>query len=152
MTALEQFIYSAVTGDTTLRALLGTDSGGNASFYLDQLIENPVYPAGRFQRISTIPVYTQNYARNPGQATVGWCRFQFDWWTRGANATDVREQICRAFLNVLDTFDAYAPVSSPLTLNQAPSMVLNRRHTVEPQTDPPLFKAIFDVKIYFQDQ
>ena len=152
MIALEQQIYLAVTGDATLRALLGTDGGGNTSFYVDQLIENPVYPAGRFQRISTIPVYTQNYRGNPGQATVGWCRFQFDWWTRGANAANVREAICRAFLNVLDTFNAYALPTSPLVLNQAPSIVLNRRYTVEPNTDPPLFKAMFDVKLYWQDQ
>lgn len=151
MTGVEAQFYSAMVNDPTLGPLFGVDANGNKMFFVDQLVENPVYPAGRFQRISTVPLYVHT----PGsglQASVGQIRFQVDFWTRGKSAAQDRETICRAFLGALNAFNAYALPTSPSVVTQTPSYVLNRRHTVEPQTDPPLFKAIFDIKVWYQDQ
>ena len=150
MTALETLFRTAMVGDPTLGPLLAKDGGGNPAFYLDQLIQNPVYPAGRFQRITTHPYYVHSPASPQG--STGWCRFQVDFWTNGANAAFQREQLCRALLGALALFNAWALPGSPVITGSAPSFLLNRIHTVEPQVHPPLYKAILDVKVFYQDQ
>lgn len=143
---LETQIYQALIGDATLVGLVGN------AIYLGQMPQNsPSYPALIYQRISTMPIYVNS----PGsglQASVGWSRFQFTFYVASKTAAADLEALCRALLNIFNNFNAWALPTSPLVNTQSPNFLLNRRMEVEPNTSPPLFKAILDFKIYYQNQ
>ncbi len=144
--AVEEQIRAGLLADAGVAALLGT------RVYIDQLPQNPnPYPVATVQRISDVPYYTQ---QPPGgtQASVGWCRISITVWCDGATASQVRENLCRAIIIAMQTFSCYDLPSSPLVVRQAPNLLLNRRHTVEPQTRQPLFKGILDFRCAYQFQ
>lgn len=145
MTALEQQIYSALTGDSGMQAVIGT------RLYLVQLPQNPTYPCAAFQRVDTVPIYSHS-PDSGEQAAVGWARYQFTCWASGPSGGQLTEQFALALRNALQTFNAWALPTSPEVLAQAPNFIVSRRMGIEPQTQPPLFKAIIDVRICYQDQ
>lgn len=145
--ALEQLLYEAVTGDAGITALLNTDAGGNAAFYLVQLPQQGnVYPAGVFQRIASPRLFVLQQVGN--QASVGRARFQFTFWGYDAG---VLEQIDLALLAMFRAFDAYNSAGSPPTVIQPGFYSYNSRFATEPQTQPVLQKLIVDVIFWFKD-
>ena len=145
--SLEQLVYEAVTCNVGITALLATDAGHNPAFYLVQLPQQGnVYPAGVQQRISSPRLFVGG---NPTiQANVGRARFQLTFW--GYDAA-VLEQIDRAVLAMLRTFDAFGS-DSPPTVGQPGFISYSSRMLDEPQTQPVLFKVVIDVVFWFQDQ
>lgn len=148
-TPLEQIVRTALLADAPFVATLGTDAGGNKALYEIQLPENPVYPAGVFSRVSDVPMYVQSPDTGQ-QASVGYVRMNFKFWFNGGNATLDRETLCRAFIAALGTFSAWQLISDPFL--SAPNYVMRRHHGIEPETDPPLYFADFDVKIVYRNQ
>jgi hypothetical protein len=148
---LEEIIRTSLLADATLYAAIG----GN--LFLVQLPQNLLrsapFKALTFQRISTQRQYSHS-----SPADVGWCRFQFTAWaqsdpngTEDHSATDVLD-ISYALFNALKTFNAAALPASPPVLHQAPNFVINQYMRIEPNTQPPIYKCILDVHIWFQDQ
>lgn len=145
MVAVETQIRSGLIADAGVAGIAGN------RFYVDQLPQNPVYPCGTVQRVSDVPYYTQQ-APGGTQGSVGWCRISITIWCDGATATDIRESLARAIILAMQTFSCYDLPSSPLVVRQAPNILLNRRHGVEPQTRQPLFKAMLDFRVGYQFQ
>lgn len=143
--AVETQIRNALIADAGVAAIVGTN------WWPDQLPQNPVFPAGTIQRVSDVPYYTQ---QSPGgtQASVGWCRISITVWCDTKDGGLTRENLCRAIILAMQTFSCYDLPSSPLVVQQAPNILLNRRHGVEPQTRQPLFKAMLDWRIAYQFQ
>lgn len=148
MIALEQIVRTALLANSTLSALIGTN------LYLVQLPQNPPYPCMVYQRISTRPITTMNQLGDysAGWQGMGWARFQFTAWANGSGAGNQTDQIARALQGAMNTFDASQLPGSPAILTHAPNLMLNRIMTVEPQTDPPLFKAQIDFDILYMEQ
>jgi len=142
--SLESQLYLALVGDTTLGALVG------GRIYLAQLPQGTVYPALTYQRISTIPTYVHSPVDS--QASVGWSRFQITCWVSSKTAANDMDALAKAVLGVLNHFNAWALPASPPVLNQAPSYLIDRRMSVEPNTNPPIFKTMLDVKLWYRDQ
>lgn len=140
---LEQQLHDALLADSGVTAIIGD------RLYLVQLPQNPVYPAATYQRITTIPVYV--HTLGGGQGQIGYARFQITGWHSGASSGKQSDDFARAVLAALQTFNAFALPSSPLVLTQAPNFLLSRRMQVEPGTQPPIFKAILDVKLWYRD-
>lgn len=146
--------------ESNLRAQLLADPGLSAligdRLYLVQLPQNPQYPCGVYQRVFTQPLYVQTRGRNPltgGQATIGWSRFSFTFWSNdGAQGGSIVEQIALAVMAAMESVNLIDLPQSPVVINQAPNFLITRRMGIEPQTQPPLFKAMLDFKIWFQDQ
>ncbi len=142
---LEEIIRTALLADAPLFAAIG----GN--LFLMQLPQNLLtgspFKALTYQRISTLREYAHS-----GPANVGWCRFQFTAWANTSAAGKDCLDIGYALFNALKTFNAAALPASPPVLNQAPNFVLNQYMGIEPKTQPPIYKCILDVRIWFQDQ
>lgn len=141
---LEQQIYDALIADAGINGVIGQ------RLYLVQLPQNPTYPVAAYQRISTQRIYS--HSPQAAQASTGWSRFQFTCWASGATGGQVALAFRLALQNALQTFNAWALPTSPEVFLQYPNFILDERMGVEPQTNPPLFKAIIDAKIWFQDQ
>jgi uncharacterized protein DUF3168 len=147
--SLETQLRAALIGDTAVNSLIGD------RLYHVQLPQIPSYPSGVLQRISTQPLYVHTRGRTPlegGQATVGWARISLCFWTDGRNAADTGESIAQAVMAAMENFNAWALPQSPSVLFSAPNILITRRTGIEPQTQPPLFKAMLDFKIWYQDQ
>ena len=142
---LEEFVRTALLADATLNAAIG----GN--LFLMQLPQNLLngtpFKALTFQRVST----QREYAHS-GPADVGWCRFQFTAWANTAHAAEDSLNIGYALFNALKTFNAAALPASPPVLHQYPNFVINQFMGIEPNTKPPIYKCILDVRIWFRDQ
>lgn len=148
-TALEQLIHAALIADVGVQAALGRDAAGNVTLYLVQLppgIVDGYYPAAAFQRISTVPLYTHSQGVGTANGSAGWTRFQFTVWAKGAGSGLQTDTAIRAILTALASFNGQPGVLG------AANFLMSRRMQVEPQVDPPLFKAIADVRIWYQDQ
>lgn len=149
MESLEQILHDALLAQSGLTALIGQ------RLYLVQLPQDVLtfsnWPAVVYQRVSTVPLYTHSFDTGQ-QASVGWARFQITSWSRGPSSGNESDQIARAIHAALQTFNAWADPICPSVVISAPNYLLNRRMHVEPQTDPPLFKQILDVKIWYRDQ
>jgi hypothetical protein len=145
-TTLEEQFRAALVNDASYAGLV---TGGT---FLIQIAQNPHYPCAAIQRVSTVPYYLNSPVPQSQQATVGRARLQFTCWASGSSAGATVDAIAKAVLNVLRTFNAYALPASPDTFTQAPSFLLNQRMLVEPQTQPPLFKAELDISVFYQDQ
>jgi len=149
-TPLEQFIYAALVADPGVQAALGEDLNGHVALYLAQLppgLTDSYYPAATYQRISTVPIYTHSQDAGTANGSAGWTRFQFTVWAKAATSGAQTDAAARAILNVLASFNG-----QNAGLPNAPNFLMSRRMLVEPQVDPPLFKAELDVRIWYQDQ
>ncbi len=128
---------------------LNTIIGGN--LYLLQLpqslLSGTPFRALTYQRISTQRIYSHS-----SPADVGWCRFQFTAWAQTKASGEDVLNIAYALFNALKTFNAAALPQSPLVLNQHPNFVINQFMGIEPNTQPPIYKCVLDVRIAFQDQ
>lgn len=95
-----------------------------------------------FQRIWTGRIYALAGANN-----AGWARFQvsiFDYQRSSVLA------IATAITRALATWSAAATQSPPTP--SAPNFVLNQWGGLEPQSMPPIYKEMLDIRIFFQDQ
>jgi hypothetical protein len=149
--SVESILLSDLLADAGLSALIGN------RLYQVQLPQNPTYPCGIFQRVSTQPLYVNSVrGRNPltgGQATAGWARFSFAFWSNdGKNGAAIVDSIALALMAAMENVNLIALPTSPATINNAPNFLLTRRMSIEPQTQPPLFKALLDFKCWYSDQ
>jgi len=142
---LETEIRAACLADSTFTGAL---AGG---LFWIRLPQNPTYPCGIFQRVSTVPIYAQNV---PGgtQAHVGKARYTFKFWSVNGDAATELQTIVQALLDVLSKLNAFAVPNSPPVTNQAPSFVLNERDGIESQIQPQAFWREVDVAVWYQDQ
>ncbi len=140
MASLETRFRAAILGNAGVSALIGDRMDDR------QLAQNPIYPCVRYQRISTIFLYSQE--RGSEQGGVGWARFQVDCL---AIIGDDADAIATAISQALQTFNLWSPPASPVVVNTAPNSVLNRRAAIEPNTQPPVFKTILDIKVWFAE-
>lgn len=140
MTLESQFI-AALNADPTYSALV------TGKTWLVQLPQNPNFPAATIQRVSTVPLYVQANVGDPQQAAVGRARLQFTCWVRNdSTAGQISDAIAQAVLAVTRSFSAYG---SPPT--GSPTFMLNRFMSIEPQTQPPLFKQQLDILFWYSD-
>lgn len=141
-TPLEQTLRAALIADPGVNPLLGSN------IFLVQIPENPTYPVCAIERVSTVPLYVQQL--DSTQASGGWVRFQITVWASSATSGHDVDTIALAILSALRGFNLWQPTGDPL--RNAPNYMLNRRMGVEPQTSPPLYKAIMDVRFFYRDQ
>lgn len=149
--SVETILLADLLADPGLSALIGN------RLYVAQLPQNPSYPCGIYQRVSTTPLYVNSVrGRNPltgGQATVGKVRFSFTFWSNdGKNGAAIVESIALALMAAMENVNLIGLPTSPATINQAPNFLITRRTGIEPQTQPPLFKAMLDFMCWYQDQ
>ncbi len=111
------------------------------------ILNGTPFKALTYQRISTQRIYAHS-----GGADVGWCRFQFTAWAQTQSSGEDVLDIAYALFNALKTFNAAVLPSSPLVHNAHPNFVINQFMGIEPNTQPPIYKCILDVRIAFQDQ
>lgn len=140
---LEETIRAALLADDGVSALLG------ANLYIVQLPPATPFPCATFQRVSTNPIYTIDQPTNWG--TFGWARFTFSIWCQGPSSAAQSDQIAQAIQSAMLGFNASVEATSPPVVIQAPNFLIGRRMLVEPQTSPPLFKAILDYRIAYYD-
>lgn len=141
MSNLETQFIAALAADPTYSGLV---TGGT---WLVQLPQNPSFPCAAIQRVSTVPVYVQSAPGNRQQAAVGRARLQFTCWVKNtASAGLISDQIAQAVLAVTRSFSAFG---SPPT--GSPTFLLNRRMSIQPQTQPPLFEQILDILFWYSD-
>lgn len=144
MATLETRFRAAIIGNAGVAALIVD------RMFDRQLPQNPIFPCIRFQRISTIPLYSQE--NDSDQASVGWTRFQVDAIADGPDGGNVATAIALAVSKALQTFNLWSLPASPVVVNAAPNTVLNRRTGIEPSTKQPLFKEIVDVRCWYSEQ
>lgn len=137
-TPLETTVRTALLANAGLTALIGQ------RLYMVQLPQNPTYPAGVMQRISTVPFTT--LTQGSTFQSMGWCRFSFTFWANGANGGSTTDQIAQALQAAMLTFNASLAGSTA-----APNRLLTRSLTVEPNADGPLAKARIDYSILYQE-
>ncbi len=152
MVSVEQLLRTALVNDATVAGFFGGNPA-NARIYETQAPQNPTYPFATYQRISTVPLYVHSsLGSSSNQASVGRVRMQITVWCQGASSASQRDTITRAILAVLNGFNAFELPQSVPVLRQAPTRLLNRFSSIEPQTQPPVFKAVLDIELYYQDQ
>ena len=142
----------SVSVEEKIRAGLLAQSGisdviGNR-LYLSQLPQNPTYPCARYKRFFTGLLYTQE---NTLQGTAGYVRFQFTAYFQGASSGLDAINFAKAVIAALQTFTCAFPPGSPPVLGTPPNTVLNWVAGEQPQTQPPIFTAIVDFKVWFND-
>ena len=144
MTPLEQIVCQSLLSYAPLSTLIGS------RLYLVQLPQRPTYPAMTYQRIDTVPYTTLTQGSTFQQ--MGWARFQFTAWAQGPTAGSQTDQIARQLQAAMLTFSAAQQPWSPEIINQRPNLMLTRSMGIEPQTEPPLFKARIDYRILYWEQ
>jgi hypothetical protein len=158
VSAIEELVYGAVTGNAGITSLLNVDSAGNPAFYLVQLPQQNVtsagaacYPAGVQQRVSSPRMFilAPGASLATAQASIGKARFQFTFWGYDAG---VLTELDAAVLAMLRTFDAFNPPGSPATTVQPGFISYSSRYSNEPQTQPVLQRVDIDVIFWFSDQ
>lgn len=148
-TPLEQLIYAHLSVDAGVLAALGKDPANNPALYLVQLppgVVDGYYPACTFQRISTVRVYTHSQGIGTPNGSAGWARFQFTIWAKGNTSGAQTDVAVRAIQASMATFNGQPGVVG------FPNFILNQQMRVEANVDPPLFKQMFDVRMFYQDQ
>lgn len=141
--SLEQQLRAGLLAQSGITNIIGQ------RLYLLQLPQNPTYPSACYQRAATVPLYTQE---NALQGTVGYARFQVTGFFEGAASGADSESFAQAVTAALQTFNAGQPPGSPPTLGTPPNSVIGRRMQVQPQTQPPIFMCILDIKLWYIDQ
>lgn len=139
---LEENFRAALLADSAVAGYLA------GRLYLEQLPNGPTFPCAAYQRVSTVP---QSYSHTPaaGQKLTQWARIQLTIW---AATGIVTSQIAQAVVNALNGFNLWEALASPaLSPNGFPNFLMNQRMMIEPQTNPPLYKTILDLKIWFRD-
>ena len=143
----------SVSVEQQLRAGLLAQSGVTDiigdNLFLVQLPQNTTYPSAAYQRVATVPLYTQE---NTNQGTVGYVRFQITGFFQGASSGQQSEAFAQAVTAALQTFNCGQFVQSPPLLGTPPNYVLGRRMLVQPQTQPPIFMCVIDAKLWYIDQ
>jgi hypothetical protein len=138
----EEQLRTTLLADPTVAGFLTYGSPAIGHLWEGQLPQNVTFPAAAYQRIST----TRYYAHQ-GPADTGWIRFQISIWCRSKSSGLDALNIALAIISALKTLDA-----SGLASAGPKNFVLNQRLDIEPNTEPPIFKQILDVRIYFRDQ
>ncbi len=116
-------------------------------FYLLQLPQGVEYPAASYQRTATVPLYTQD---NDLQGTVGYARFQISGFFQGKSSGADSEAFAQAVTKALQTFNCLTPGSPPV-LGTPPNYVIGRNMQPQPQTQPPIFMQVIQVKLWYDD-
>lgn len=143
---LEQALHAALVADPTVSSFVGT------RVFLVQLPQLSILntgPAITYQRISTVPLYAHSFDVGQ-QASFGFSRFQITVWGTGDSAGAQCEAISKAILGVLNNFNGQVFGQSPVI--QSPNFLLNKRMELEANINPPLFKEILDVKLWYREQ
>ncbi len=140
MAGIKERFASALLADSGVSSFIGNR--------LDrQLPQNPVFPCCSYARISDVPLYSQEH--DSAQGTTRWARFQVDVWSKSDIEAD---QVADAIEAALQTFNLWLQPSSPFVLTSAPNTVLMRRDGIEPNTQPPIFREILDIKVWYSVQ
>lgn len=145
MATLDERLRAAFLADAGVSALIGN------RLYDRQIAQNPPqYPCAAYQRISTIPLYSQEH--DSDQASVGWARYQITVWADGPNGGIIAANVAKAFSDALQGFNLWNQPASPVVVQSAPNYILNRRAGIEPNTKQPLFKEFIDIKCWYSEQ
>lgn len=142
MISVENQLRTGLLADAGVAGIIGN------RLYLVQLPQNPVYPSACYQRIATVPLYTQD---NDLQGTVGWARFRVYGFFEGKNSGNDSEAFAQAVTAALQTFNCGQPQQSPPVLGTPPNYVIGRKMEVQPQTQPPIYMSVIDIKLWYND-
>lgn len=143
MATLDERLRAAFLADAGVSALIGN------RLYDRQIAQNqPQYPCAAYQRISTIPLYSQEH--DSAQGTTGWARYQITIWADTPSGGIIAQNVAQAFADALQTFNLWNLPASPVILQSAPNYLLNQRAGIEPNTKQPLFKEFLDIKVWYQ--
>jgi len=113
--------------------------------------QNPTYPVVQFQRISTPRIYTQDQLSNSRWGGAGWARFQFTAFANDAAAgLDQAQATADAIRAAIKTFDLSQETGAPFL--HAPNFVISERAGEIPDTMPPVYTQMLDVRVFFRDQ
>ncbi len=138
----EQQLRATLLADPTVAGFLVYGSPAIGHLWEGQLPQNPSFPCASYQRISTTRYYS-----HAGPADTGWIRFQISIWCQSATSGADALAIALAIINALKTLDA-----SGIAGTGPKNFVLNQRLDIEPNTVPPIYKQILDIRVYFRDQ
>ena len=103
----------------------------------------PTYPAATYQRVSTQRNYV--HGQNGQYSDMGWMRFQLDVWSNTETAATDVINAGLLIMQAVRTFNAYSQ-SGP-----GSNRVLQERVQVEPDTQPPMFRYMMDIQVWFSD-
>lgn len=141
---LEQNLRTNIMNDSGVTAVLGD------RLYITRLPQNPVYPCAVYQRISTVRQPTMNQQGNTRWMSSGWARFQFTTFSNdgagGAAAAIAAADAIRAALPKFNLSSEGGPMTG------APNFVVGERAGDIPDTMPPVYTQMLDVKVFFRDQ
>jgi hypothetical protein len=138
---VEEIFHQAIAADS----VLGPAFGGR--IYLVQMPQLvPAYPAMTFQRISTQRIWVHAQSGVGKESSAGFTRFQVDIWSNTATGGNDVSGLAQALINFLQKFNAYSVYPQG-----GSNFVMNQQLRVEPQTQPPMFRAILDIQIFFSD-
>jgi hypothetical protein len=140
----EQQLRAIALADSAVAGWLVYGSPAIGHFWEGQLPQNPSFPCAAYQRITTSRIYSHG-----GAADTGWIRFQISIWCQSKSSGADAVNIALAIVNALKSIDA-SGLATPGAATR--NFVLNQRLDIEPNTQPPIFKQILDVRIYFRDQ
>lgn len=139
--SLEATVIAGILAQSSVTALIGTRLYQNT---LPQTVLGTGVDAATLVRVSSQSLQTLDRANRE----MGWARLQVDCWSQdAARAKAIAAAISDAFL----TFSASAP-GVPVAQCGAPNFTLTSRNEVEPNPQQPIFRACFDVKVWFIDQ
>lgn len=144
MASVEQRFRDGILADPVVASLIGI------RLYDRQLPQNPVYPCGVYQRISTVPIYSQQLGGSNAQ--MGWIRFQVDVFASGPGSGLAASNLAVAITNALQGFNLSGQPESPTVLRQAPNYLVMRKSGVKPDLQPPLFTERLDVRSFYQEE
>lgn len=138
MPSLESRIRTAAAATPFLAALLGTSP---FRFYDTRLNQGTAFPAVVMQLVSSNDQYVWS-----GRMPTGYSRYQFAIWDTDA---DRGRQVDAAITAFFTTFNGPGTQAGACWYG---SQILNRRSTMFPNPEPPLFQRILDVSIFSNDQ
>lgn len=143
LTTVEELLRTAMLADSNISTALGT------RWYIEPLPQNTAFPAVTVVRVATVRQPMRN-GNSSQTADVGWTRLQIDIWdnTDAASAQRV-SQLAKNVIDVLKTFSAYGQGAVTLA---GSNRVLNQQLRPVPELQPPGYRAILDVKIWFADK
>lgn len=140
---VEEQLRSAMLADPNIGPLLAT------RWYVEPLPQNSLFPAVTVVRIATVRQPMRTSGSSSQTADVGWTRLQIDVWDNtDANSGPRVSQIAQYIINVLANFSAYGAGATTL---RGSNRVLNQQLRPVPELQPPGYRAILDVKIWFAD-
>ncbi|HET9304872.1 MAG TPA: hypothetical protein VFO46_02485 [Candidatus Sulfotelmatobacter sp.] len=134
MARIEDKLRTAAMNYTPLTALLGSGAN-NFRWYETQLLEGSAFPAVVVTLVSNV----RDYALDRRMAT-SFTRLQIVVWDPNPEEASTVEQTIVQFL---DQFSAYGPIAG-----QAANFVLNSRATIYPDTQPPIYQRLIDVRVF----